>query len=253
MKNIIYFGDSYCASYQLTRPTVRYDGVVFTPSPTHLNHVANDLDLRLYPYGYAGRAWFYSRSQLMRTLMYYPDLINDTELAVFFHTDSYRFNTTNPEISTGLGTGHFDDTTEFLVEPFVQWQKYLMDAEFQEWAQLSWFKELNELFLDVKQIHFTAFEASEHNLNSLRGMVYHTPLLNLSIGELTGTDEEIINQITTDRRHNHFSTQNNRALANMVIDAYNNYNPGHYEIDTSKFELVNPNAHKYPKPGFGTR
>ena len=84
-------------------------------------------------------------------------------------------------------------------------------------------------------------------------MVYQTQLLTVSVGELTGTDDEIVNQIITDQRHNHFNAHNNRALANIVINAVRNYTPGRYDLDLREFEQPNPNAHKYPKPGFGTR
>ena len=102
-KNIIYIGDSYCASYMPGNKNPQLKtGVVYTSEPTHLNMAAVELGLRLYPFGYAGRSWFYSRSRLMQTLEHYPDLINDTEAVVFFHTDAYRYNTIETAISNSL-------------------------------------------------------------------------------------------------------------------------------------------------------
>jgi len=254
MRNIIYVGDSYCASYLPARRDMLplYEGVVYTPVATHLNYAADALNLQLYAYGFAGMSWFYSRERLFEAKTNYPDIFNDTDVIVFFHTDSFRFNTIDPMINTGLGFGHCTNDNKHLVEPFMQWQKYLMDTKFQDWAQRAWFKEINELFPSIKKIHFNCFENQE-NLKFANGMVYNTDLINLSIGELTGSDDEIINQLANDQRHNHFSDSNNRALADIVIESVRNYVPGQYEIDTSKFELINPNAHRYPNPGFGTR
>ena len=85
-------------------------------------------------------------------------------------------------------------------------------------------------------------------------MVYTTPLVNISIGEITGTEEEIRLSISTkETRKNHLSSKNNQALAAVIIDSINNYEPGHYAIDTSRFEQPNANAVNYPNPGYGTK
>jgi hypothetical protein len=252
-KNIIYIGDSFCASYQLNKAKGPNLGMVYTPEPTHLNMAADALDLRLYAFGYAGRSWFYSRSRLMETLEHYPDLINDAEAVVFFHTDAYRYNTVEDIVDTSLGYGLTTLDNKHLEDPFRLWKKYLLDPTFQTWAQLAWFKEINELFSDTKKIHFNVFADTLDNLNYLTGLVYRTPLMPVSLGELVGTDKELLEQLALDQRHNHFNQHNNQAIADLVVNAVKTYHQVQLEIDVSKFEQVNPNAVKYPNPGFGTQ
>ena len=252
-KNIIYIGDSFCASYQPNKVKGSNLGMVYTSVPTHLNMAADALDLRLYTFGYAGRSWFYSRSRLMDTLEHYPNLIDDAEAVVFFHTDAYRYNTVDHVVDTSLGYGLTTPGNKHLEESFQLWQKYLLDPMFQMWAQLAWFKEINELFPNTKKIHFNVFADTVDNLNHLKGFVYRTPLMSLSLGELVGTDKELLEQLTLDQRHNHFNQHNNQAIADLVVGAVKNYHQAQLEIDVSKFEQVNPNAFKYPSPGFGTR
>jgi hypothetical protein len=75
----------------------------------------------------------------------------------------------------------------------------------------------------------------------------------ISVGELAGTEQEVTEQVVNDQRHNHLSNVNNRLLANLIIDTIDNYQPGLQPIDLSKFESINPNAHNWPQPGFGTK
>jgi hypothetical protein len=78
-----------------------------------------------------------------------------------------------------------------------------------------------------------------------------------SIGELTGTDNEITQHLVHDNqfshRFNHLNVYNNKVLAEFILGSIYNYNPGQYEISLSIFDQVNPNSVQWPDPGFGTK
>lgn len=254
MKSIIYIGDSYCASFRFQyHMQSEAIGQVHTHlnDVSHLNLAADALGLKLYSFGFAGRSWFYSRNRYYRALDHIKNLFTAAEAVVFVHTDAYRCPSIDDNVAVGLGFGFADPGAEHLVEPYQQWQKYLMDPMFMVWAQEQWFREINTLFADKKLIHFTGHNDSHVNYSILNGMFYTTPLVHLSIGELKGTDSQVIEQLANDTRYNHFNDHNNRALADVVVESVRNYSPGKYQIDKSKFYQPNPNAFKYPESGFG--
>jgi hypothetical protein len=91
----------------------------------------------------------------------------------------------------------------------------------------------------------------------LPGTVFTTPLVRITVGQEIGTTTEIENSMnntmTNGHIHNHFNDHNNRAMAQVVIDALENYQPGMRTIDLIKFDQPNQNAHRWPSPGFGTK
>jgi hypothetical protein len=260
MKKILYIGDSYCATYSYNH-TERVDdqhhqGVVITDNlVSHLNVAANLLNTEFIPFGYAGKSWYYSRSRFLKYFDEHPELLEQTEAVVFFHTDAYRYNTVNLHISTNLMSDIKDRLPEELmyVEPYRAWLKYLMDPNFQTWAQTQWFHEINIIFSKVNKIHFCNFDNVIDRSKVLEGMTFVTPLFDLCLGEMEGTDQEILAKLdSNDSRANHLNEHNNKELGKLVANAVNNYLPGRYPIDTSTFYLPNKNAHKWPYPGFGS-
>jgi len=260
MKKILYIGDSYCATYSYDQ-TERVDdqhhqGVVITDNlVSHLNVAAKLLNTEFIPFGYAGKSWYYSRSRFLKYFDEHPELLEQIEAVVFFHTDAYRYNTLNLHISTNLMSDIKDRLPEELmyVEPYRAWLKYLMDPTFQTWAQTQWFYEINRIFSKVKKINFCNFDNVIERSKALEGMTFVTPLFDICLGEMEGTDEEILAKFgSNDNRANHFNEHNNKELGKLVADAVNNYLPGRHSINTSTFYQPNPNAHKWPYPGFGS-
>jgi hypothetical protein len=259
MKKILYIGDSYCATYSYDHiervDDQHHQGVVITDNlVSHLNVAAKLLNTSFIPFGYAGKSWYYSRSRFLKHFNENPELLEQLEAVVFFHTDGYRYNTVNQHISTDLMCDIKNRPSEesIYVEPYRDWLKYLMDPEFQSWAQLQWFHEINKIFSEVKKIHFCNFNNVIERSNVLEGMTFVTPLFDISLGEMEGTDQEILDKFGNDQRANHFNEHNNKELGKLVANAVNNYLPGRHPIDTSTFYLPNKNAHKWPYPGFGS-
>lgn len=241
MAAIAFVGDSFCCTYNselfVKRRLPKFQAG--TNMPTHLSLVADALGYNLYPCGYGGKGWWFSRQRLL-------DEINATgqepDIIVFCHTNSDRINNAwNIELSNTEKNGPAED-----------YYKYIFDQDFNEWAQRQWFKEIATRWAGIKTIHFTCFTGNQNN-DLLPGMVYTTPLVYISVGELTGTDKEIDQQLYYEKRHNHLSDKNNQVLSEVILDAINDYRPGQYELDPGRFELVNPNSTKFPESGYGTK
>lgn len=247
MAAIAFVGDSFCASYssgnkQLGWPPVQ-DG---TTEITYLDTVAETNNYTLYPYGFGGKSWWYSRQRFLEDLQRIPREIfeDQLEVIVFCHTNSGRINNAwNRELSN-------TDTTSPEAQIFY---RHFFDGDFHDWAQQKWFEEIKQRWSHIKTIHFHCFPDSVKWSNLLPGVVFTTPLIHVSVGELEGTDKEIDQAIKTDKRYNHLNFQNNQVLAKFILGSIYNYNPGHYEIDMDNFEIVNPNANRFPQRGYGTR
>ena len=246
---IAFIGDSYCNAYewnhwvQLGRPKYQH-GASRAEFPTHPSIVADYFNWQLLPLGFGGRSWWYTRQRLLDVVKTTAPL-EQMQALVFFHTGYSRINIAHEKT----------ESTVTSSDPAVQsYYKHLYDDDFNRWAQQQWFKEINTVYGHLKTIHFNCFSTSVDYCNLLPGMVYTTPLVNISIGEITGTEAEIDLAISTkETRKNHLNSHNNQALATVIIEAINNYEPGHYAIDTSRFEQPNTNAVNYPNPGYGTK
>lgn len=271
-KNIIFCGDSYAAHMEwkdfVNNGSLKHQWGV-KPSGKHKDlHpsiVANHFKLQLKNYSFCGKSWWYSRYKLLTSLASNPDILRETFAMVFFHTDSSRIN-----VSTDIETLWRCDGDLAWVDrhesPIKQsemseeyqsqklWLKYLEDPIFQTWAQEQWFREIERSWSNIPSIHFCCFHDSIKYLHLLPGKKFSTPLVNISVSELIGTDEEIFLKMGIgESRANHFSDHNNRGLASVIISALENYSPGISEIDLSGFDLPNLNGFKYPKKGYGTK
>lgn len=248
MSAIAFVGDSFCASYGLEEWNSRgcrhwQHG---TKDPTYLDIVANTNKYALYPYGFGGKSWWYSRQRFVEDLQRIPKEIfaDHLEVIVFCHTNSGRINNAwNRELSN-------TDTTPSNIQHYY---KNIFDGDFHDWAQQQWFKEIANRWNHIKTIHFHCFPESVKWSDLLPGVVYTTPLMHISMGELQGTEKEIYQTVQTDKRYNHLNSRNNQALAEYILGTIYDYKPGLYEIDTSNFDIVNLNAFRWPNTGFGTK
>jgi hypothetical protein len=242
MAVIAFVGDSFCATYgfdRIVQQRKRHKFQYGATDPTHPELVADALRYDLYPCGYGSKGWWFSRQRLLDEI---TATGQEPEIIVFFHTNSIRINNAwNADLNNVENNGPAED-----------YYKYIFDQQFNEWAQQQWFKEIATRWAGIKTIHFNCFTDDLHS-SLLPGMVYATPLIYISVGELTGTDKEIDQQLRNDRRHNHLNTRNNIVLSEIILAAINDYCPGRYELDLGRFELINPNSIKYPFPGHGTK
>ena len=172
-----------------------------------------------------------------------------TDIVVFVHTNSDRIPTANEEIGT---IDHSNPGQNEAGRAIQLYYKYIHDPQFLQWAQQQWFKEINTRWAHLKTIHFHCFPDSVKHSHLLPGMVFTTPLIHISIGELSGTDKEIDKLILEDQRYNHLSAANNQILADIILRSIYKYRPGQYRLDLNEFQLVNPNSVKFPLKGYGT-
>jgi len=248
-KYIAFIGDSFCASAR-------------SPSNSKRKHypeiVADHYGFDISAHGYGGVSWWYSRQRFMHDLKQNPGLEGNISAMVFCHSDPYRFNTSSEHIfqyPNGLSDFKNKDEKD-LSQVQKLWFKYLIDGAFQEWAQMNWFKEITNEWGHIKQIHFHCFPWALPYNHLLTGQRFTTPLVHVSLGELSGTSEEVHKFLLNDIRPNHLSNDNNAVLAEIIIDALDNYADQSQPLDMSKFKnIINPNAVNFDgvSNNFGTR
>lgn len=252
--NIIFVGDSYCSD--TNQATYDFSGQPEGQSykkgrPGYPTIVADHYRADLFCHGYAGKSWWYSRVKFQQALRQNPSRLANTHAVIFCHTDAMRINSNNKELST-LSLPHNYDTLDSdwlqrygqwglteLADATRLWLRHICDIEFQDWAQQQYFQELAQQYSRIKTIHFHCFEHSVGLSDLLPGMVYTTALGSISAREpgaksITDNHSSRLN----DPRANHFNKYNNRALAQVIIGAIDNYSPGQYTIDLTEFDIV---------------
>jgi hypothetical protein len=250
-KYIAFIGDSFCASAR--SPDLK--------RKHYPEIVANHYGFNILAHGYAGKSWWYSRQRFMEDFKQNPGLEENIEAMVFCHTNSGRFNTSNEHVFFHSDVKFQrilkDDNKSILMQAQKYWFKYLIDYEFQDWAQMNWFRETSREWGHIKQVHFHCFPWSILYNHLLTGQRFTTPLIHVSMGELSGTAKEIDNYLkNNETRPNHFSNANNAVLAEIIIDALDNYADQSQPLDISKFKnIINPNAVNFDglNNNFGTR
>lgn len=248
MSAIAFVGDSFCASYnraewQQRRSPPNQFG---SDCPTYLDIVTKNNNYTLYPFGYGGKSWWFSRYRFIEELERIPAAIfsDQLETIVFCHTNPDRINN---------GWNIQLNNTDTISPDIQHFYRYLFDSDFNDWAQQQWFREISLRWSNIKTIHLHCFPKTIEWSHLLPGMVFTLPLIHVSIGELEGTDSEIDKQIFKDTRFNHLSEHNNKVLAEWISGAIYDYRPGHYDISLNNFKCINPNAQRWPSKGYGTR
>ena len=210
MKNIIVMGDSFCAC----------DGW-----PEQL---AKNLNLKLIKYGFAGHGWWIVRKTL-KTLPI-EDIIN-CEVIVFVHTSAARLLSRFDELTRT----DWDNPKTEIDRAAHLYFKHIYDYEVHEWAQGTWFKEINEEWKNCKVLHVFGFSPENDNINILTNGVCVLPtLLSISLNEIDAKESNLSN----DTRLNHLNTHNNEILAEQLFGFIKNYKRGKVDLDVSKFKLL---------------
>lgn len=259
---ILFLGDSYCSSLNVrdylekeySNDPAKNRLQTWKDVDCHPSLVAEHYGLRLLAHGYAGKSWWYSRSQFESQLQKHPDLLNKIEAMVFFHTDWARINTDALEARLPSNThrGLFNFGNNDIAQAQNLWFKYLYDENYQQWSMQNWFREISTRFNDKKQVHFHSFADTIKYNDLLIGQKFITPLVWISIGESTETTQQLLDKLATvDTRANHLSSRNNFVLADIIIQALDNYQNQSQELDLSKFEIYNPNYKNFPHGNFG--
>jgi hypothetical protein len=191
MRNLLVIGDSFCDH--------RY---IDTDWPVYLSNLLN---LNLIGAGLPGESWWFIREHFMK--IYTSDEFKKTDLIVYCHTDPNRIIGTDGTLRIG------DDDPDVIKLYLTK----LQNLKFNDWCCRQWFKELNNLLADKKVIHVQNFPLTSKYFNKLNGVkVDRTTLYDLSLRELTDC-----NKFIYDTRNNHFSTENNLKIANMLFEIVN--------------------------------
>lgn len=252
---ILFFGDSFANT---GRGCWHKDQRFASDYPSYQDLVCDHFGADQLLFGFAGKGWWYSRHHMTHHLNENPSDRERLTAVVCMHTDWGRMLISH---DTGdLMVRHGDLNIESSDSDIVRARKYyythLWDGNFHKWSMSQWFRELSEMFSSMPIIHFHCFTETQQIQHYLgdKCVIYTTPLVQISVGETTGSDDEIRSKISLDEtRYNHFGSENNRALADVIIQDIQNYRPGVQEIDLSGFKIVNPNCTRYPESGFGTR
>lgn len=247
-KYIAFIGDSFCAFYEQDMPIVQLHQarVNFSAYPSIS---ARHYQYNIAPYGFVGRSWWYSWSKFWKEWEHKLDQI---AAIVFTHTNRERINSaTTPEFPL-MANYTISTATPDMVKAQQNYFKYIHDYDFQGWAQESYFKMLKEKFNNIQTIHLHCFPHTVPLSHLLPGVIFTTPLIHISIGEIRGPKEKIVESFS-DGRANHLNSYNNQVLADIIIQSLDNYQPGQYELPIERFEQHNPNAAKWPMGKYWTK
>lgn len=239
-KYIAFIGDSFCAYYGSDTPvnSVRHQFAV--PGTAYPTVVGNYYQCDIAAYGFVGKSWWYSWSKFWKD---WESKLDQLEAVVFTHTDHTRINSAISDEFPLMSSEHVDSGSMAKVNK--DYFKYIYDQDFSMWAQEQYFKTLNEKFKHTKTVHLHGYPFSVEKSYLLPGVVFSTPLIQISIGEIQGTKKEITKAFS-DGRTNHMNTYNNQVLADIIIQALDNYVPGEYKLPLEKFQQLNPNAANWP-------
>jgi hypothetical protein len=254
--HIAFIGDSFCADYVEDNKQLLYTG--FRPQNLWRQNLdaacwpsilANKLNLQIANFGFGGTSWWYGWHMFLKHYWRNSAIDqNKLQAIIFCHTDHRRIPTTNIEILKWHQPG------EYHCDGVEYYRKHLEDYIFLEWAREQYFLEIRRTFTNIKTLHLFCFDKDISHRQCLPGMQFTDPLMWVSLGELLGTKDEILNQLTfKENRKNHLSDANNRILAELMYEAIKNYSPGVYDLNIGAFELRNSNYQNWPDGDFGTK
>jgi len=246
MKNIVFVGDSFCAHWgRLGDSESPHRGPGQGPgngnphqivNVGHPGLVAAYWGDRLRCFGYGGKSWWYSWCRFQRTLRQEPDLLSQARAVIFFHTDCNRINCQSEPLTIMHSPTNFaqSDHTDSvadraLASAYAQYVRHdLYDEDFQQWAQQQYFRTLARDLGHLQTVHFNCFKESvTDSVELLPGAVFTTPLYEVSHRQPDTADRELAN---------HLNAHNNQALAQVIIQAVEQYWSGARIIDLANFE-----------------
>lgn len=209
--NLIVVGDSFCASANAW--------------PAEL---ARLLNLTLISHGQGGQSWWNAR-KFINSLN--TQIIEQTDVIVFVHTNADRIPTHNENI--GL-INHSAQPVNEIDHAVALYFKYIHDPEFLNWAQRSWFLEINQRWGNKKIVHLHSFPWTIPNSDLLTGLNVTTNLCSISLNELGAERLELF----ADNRSNHLNAHNNSQLAQQLANLIQNYKQQEVSLNTDLFDLT---------------
>ena len=178
--------------------------------------------------GYPGASWWSVRKRLLTELE-----IKIPKVLVICHTEPSRIPNDNDWgvnfRSVELGLIHelnsIDNpmTENFKLGASLYYQE-IMSLDFHEWANISWFKELDQLLMPVEKVlHLYCFNGQYTNYTFTKGTTLSTPLIKYQ------KDAPIFRKAAF--APNHFTLQDNITFAESLINLVKNYPGNNIRID----------------------
>jgi len=237
---ILFCGDSFAAAS--ARGTAPHQWVP-QQYPGYLDVVADTLNRDYLSFGYAGRDLWYASRKLFQYVDNNPRDYFDTVVLII--PNILRFPSTDDEVTKNIITN-----SNNIGKAIDMYFGYICDTTLHQWITEKILDEIKQRFYDKKIISFFAFTHEYKTIRNAPGMVCTTPLQAISFAEFNGNGNpnvSIKQGIKMDTnpytgRANHFNEKNNKALANAIVSAINNYTEGPFDLDLSTFDIVDYNT-----------
>ena len=230
MKHILFFGDSFASAAK--------DATGFGQQSTsgltqvsYLDIVADQLGAKLLCMGHGGISWWFSYVRMKEYINKYPEVWSSVDYVVACLTNASR-----PKISNQEYAGK--------VDPGKPGQE--LQEDFDRWAYTKFLEEFSDLVKGKKVILLPCFQ-QEHWISIDYRHRFATSALDLctiSQSEIPVSGgkypmNEILAKIGRDKRLNHLNDQNNRALAQDILEKFSNYKPGLFMPAESRYFRAN--------------
>ena len=199
--------------------------------------------------GFSGASWWSTKRFLEDYLKTHKPkvvILTHTECQRIPSNENYSLNygsVFNAEVYQKLKQKRDDEIPPYEVLIAGQsYYKYLYNQDFHQWAKIKWFEELDELTKNIPVvIHLHAFYDQNEFLYIFKnGLTFNKPLWDMSddckklTNRMTKVDDsiQVVPADTWKDLHtrNHFTEENNKKLASIIIDAIENYSIGPRDI-----------------------
>ena len=225
MKNIVFFGDSFAAHGRGIWHTAQ-----MSSDFSYIDMVADAMDCQPIYMGFGGVSWWFSYRQLMTWMRANPHQWKETQALVMCLTAGTR-----PKVSDIEHVNRrAHDKSDHLV---------FYDEDFDQWTYRKFLKEIKALAHNKKIIVLPCFQTevwiSKEFKHHFSACVSNLFVISRSEYDITHRDE-IFNCLRNETgKANHLNAQNNRALANELINRLQNYTPGLWQLTASDYDMKN--------------
>jgi hypothetical protein len=179
-------------------------------------------------YGFSGTSWWSVRKRLLKELK-----ISVPKVLILCHTEPNRIpNDRDAGINWSILVSNRvsaekeldKDTQHRIVKATKLYYEELCSSDYSKWAQLAWFKELDEL-IEVHKIpqviHLICFN------NSPEYVFQNSITIKEKLWTLAGFDSSTYDNLGLS---NHFTEEMNKKVGNRLVELVLNYQPGLQEL-----------------------
>jgi hypothetical protein len=236
-RRLIFFGDSFVAGRKNNQfyPYEKYQSEYALGSINYLDIIQEKTNLNYFHFGYGGSSWWYQRCKMFNYLNKYNIVNDNIDTIIMCHTSPDRINNKDFVISADISYNSSE-----ISDAVKKYLVHLHDDQFNKWAQEMFVNEITNRFENVKIINFICFEDGKRLLDILPGMSFTMPLMAIAMAEMDFNGDIIMSKkyvAADNNKNNHLNEKNNIALAETILWARENYTPGIFDIDLSKFDI----------------